>query len=254
MALYQNAFNKTPAVAFAGMRSSTEAENVISRTVESAAGIAWGQPAFRGVDDHGCVIGAAFAGTAAGSAMAGNVGTGVITASPAVALPAKSGQYKIILLATSATAAFAMYDPTGILVGHGNVATPATIDGIGPFTISNAGTMTVGDTYLINVTYAAGSINPLGIVVFDPTVPAIAVNPDVVPQYFTASIMNRGVIWVTAGGSVNDGDPAYWKQSNGRYTASPADGIRMPGCYFDTTATDGNLVRLAIRERMAVAV
>lgn len=255
MGTYQSTFGKTPAIGVAGMRANTEEENVISRTVESAAGIAFGQPAFRGVDDHGCVVGAAFAATGAGSAAAsGNIGTGVITASPAVALPAKPGRYRIILLATSATAAFAMYDPTGVLVGHGNVATAATIDGIGPFTITNAGTMTVGDTYYIDVTFGAGSLNMLGLVVMDPAVPAVAASPDKVPQYFTASIMNQGIIWVTAGGTVTDGDPVYWKQSTLRYTASSADGIRVSGAYFDTSGVDGGLVRMAIRDRIAVTV
>lgn len=251
MGIYQDTFNKVHPVAVAGMRANTEPENVISRTVESAAGIAFGQPAFRGSDDHGCVVGAAFSGTAAAAAAAGNVGTGGITAAPAVALPAKQGRYKIILLATSATAPFAVYDPDGVLVGHGAVATAATIDGIGPFTIANAGTMTQGDTYNIDVTYAAGVGGMLGLVTIDPSVPAVSPTVDKVPQYFTASIQNEGVSWVIAGGVVNDGDPVYWKQSNGRYTASPADGVRVPNTYFDTTGIDTSLVRVAIRKRLA---
>ena len=255
MATAQSTFNKVPAVAFAGMRANTEPESVISRTVESAAGIAWGQPAFRGSDDHGIVVGAAFAATAAGSAAAGNVGTGTITASPAVTLPVKGGRYQAILLATSATAAYEVFDPNGILVGRGVVGTANTsIPGITTFTISNAGTMTIGDMYYIDVTYGAGSLNLLGIVVFDPAVPALAATPDAVPQNFTASVMTRGVMWVVAGGTVNDGDPVYWKQSNGRYTASSADGIRVSGAYFDTSGVNGDLVRIAMRERLVNAI
>lgn len=251
MGLYQDTFGTRHAVAFAGMRANTEPENVISRTVESAAGIAFGQPAFRGSNDHGCVVGVAFAATAAGSAAAGNVGTGVITASPAAILPAKLGRYRIVLTATGATAPWIMYDPDGVPVGHGVVASAATVDGIGPFTISNAGTMTAGDTYYIDTTYAAGVGGILGLVVPDPAVPAVATNPDKVPQYATASIMNEGVAWVTAGASINDGDPVYWKQSTLRYTASAADGVRVPATYFDTTGVDGDLVRVAIRKRLA---
>ncbi len=63
--------------------------------------------------------------------------------------------------------------------------------------------------------------------------------------------MNEGVIWVVAGGAVADGDKVYWKQSNGRYTASPADGIELKGMYFDTSGVDTDLVRVAIRKRLA---
>ena len=50
-----------------GGRVNTEAENAVSRTVEDAAGIAFGAPVARGVNDKGCRImaaGRAFIGVA----------------------------------------------------------------------------------------------------------------------------------------------------------------------------------------------
>lgn len=250
MGTNQSTFNTRRGVGVAGMRANQEPENVISRTVETASpGIAFGAPAFRGSDDHGCIAGTTQAGTAVGAAAAtGNVGTGAITAAPAVAAGAKAGRYTIILLATSATAAFAMTDPEGVIVGHGNVATAATIDGIGPFTIANAGTMTIGDTYYIDVTFTANAAL-LGVVVLDPSVPADATNPDYVPNLRTASIVTQGVVWVTAGASVADGDQAYWNPATGRYTNTTTH-LKLNGCFFDTSGANGDLVRLAIRERL----
>lgn len=250
MAVAQSTFPTTFPVGVAGKSANTEPENVISRTVESAAGIAFGQPAFRGSDDHGCVVGGTFAATGAGSAAAsGNVGTGTITASPAITAGAKQGRYRIVLIATSATAPYLVYDPDGLLVGDGVVATANTsIPGITTFTISNAGTMTAGDTYYIDVTYTANAAL-LGVLVIDAAVPAVAASPDVVPQYRTVGIMTEGVIWVTAGASVVDGGQAYWNPATGRYTSTTTH-IMLKGCYFDTTGGDGDLVRLAIRKRI----
>src|SRR5688500_8013286 len=114
MAEYQTSFGTTFAAGVVGMRCNTEPENVISRTVESAAGIVWGQPAFRGSDDHGGVVGAAFAATSVGAADAGNAGAATITAAPAVALGALPGIYRIVNTSAGATAAFNVYDPNGV--------------------------------------------------------------------------------------------------------------------------------------------
>lgn len=250
MTVWQSTFNTRPAVAVVGMRANTEPENVISRTVESAAGIAFGQPAFRGSDDHGCVVGATQAATGVGSARAGNVGTGVITASPTITAGAKAGRYTATLIATSATAPYQVFDPDGNLVGNGVVASAnTTIPGITSFTISNAGTMTAGDTYFIDVTFTANAAL-LGFVVIDPSVPALAATPDAIPQYRDASIMNQGVLWVQAGvGGATDGSQAYWNPATGKYTMT-ATHVLLPGCIFDTTGIADDLVRLAIRRRI----
>lgn len=249
MAIYQDDFSLRHAKGVPGMRCNTEPENVISRTVESAAGIAFGQPAFRGSDDHGCVVGGAFDATGAGSEAAGNVGTGTITDAPEITAGAKQGRYRAVLIATSATAPYLVYDPDGILVGDGVVASANTsIPGITTFTISNAGTMTAGDTFYIDVSFDANA-KLLGFVVIDPSVPAIAATPDYVPQNFTASIMNEGMLWNLAGATVADGDDVYWNPATGRFTNTVTH-IPMPGVIFDTSGSDGDLVRLAIRKRI----
>lgn len=54
MAVVQSSYSDTPPIGFPGMIANGEAANRISRTVEDAGGMAFGQAAFRGVGDHGC--------------------------------------------------------------------------------------------------------------------------------------------------------------------------------------------------------
>lgn len=54
MAVLQSTFSDTVAKGYPGMVANGETSNRISRTVESAAGIAFGQPVYRGTGDHGC--------------------------------------------------------------------------------------------------------------------------------------------------------------------------------------------------------
>jgi len=53
MAVVQDTYNNAPAAGFAGMVANGETSNRISRTIEDAAGIAFGKAAFRGAGDHG---------------------------------------------------------------------------------------------------------------------------------------------------------------------------------------------------------
>lgn len=53
MAVVQNTYSDTIASGFPGMVANGETSNRISRTVEDAAGIAFGKAAFRGTGDHG---------------------------------------------------------------------------------------------------------------------------------------------------------------------------------------------------------
>lgn len=53
MAVIQDTYNAAPAKGFAGQVNNGETSNRISRTVEDAAGIAFGKAAFRGTGDHG---------------------------------------------------------------------------------------------------------------------------------------------------------------------------------------------------------
>lgn len=53
MAILQNAYTEVVAKGYNGMIANGETSNRISRTVETAAGIAFGQPVWRGTGDHG---------------------------------------------------------------------------------------------------------------------------------------------------------------------------------------------------------
>lgn len=54
MAIVQDTFNDAPAKGYPGMVQNGETSNRISRTVEDAAGVAFGKFVFRGAGDHGC--------------------------------------------------------------------------------------------------------------------------------------------------------------------------------------------------------
>lgn len=248
MATFQSTFNTTFPHGFPGMRANTEPENVISRTVETAAGIAIGQPAFRGSDDHGCIAGATQAGTGSSSAGSGNTGNGAMGAIT-VSAGAKQGNYQLVIIEPGANAGvFAVYDPDGVFVDNGTVAVAFSAGGLA-FTLADGSTdFVAGDTFTISVAFSANA-KLLGFVVADPNLPAVAASPDTIPQYRTASIMNEGVLWVTAGATVADGDQAYWNPATSRYT-NTATHVLLPGVVFDTSGVDGDLVRLAIRKRI----
>jgi hypothetical protein len=246
MATYQTTYSNAPAKGLPGQIANMELANVISRTVETVAGIGFGQPAFRGAGDHGVILGATFAATGAGSEAAGNTGTGTITDEPTISAGAKPGRYKAVLLATSGTAAFVVEDPDGIIVGHGNVASAFTGGGLA-FTISNAGTMTIGDTFYVDVTYTANK-KFVGLAVLDPAVPPAASSPDKFPENFTGAFMTQGTMYVTAGASVVDGDDVYWNPATGRYTNTVTH-IRIPGAVFDTSGGDGDIVEISLKNR-----
>lgn len=248
MATYQTAYTNAPAKGLPGQIANEEKCNKVSRTVESAAGIAFGQPAFRGSGDHGVILGGTFAATGAGSAAAGNVGTSTITASPAVTAGAKTGRYSILQLVTSATGALAVYDPEGVLVGHGVVGTAiTTIPGITTFTVTSGGTATIGDTFYIDVTPTANVVF-IGLAVLTNAMPPSASAPDTYPQYFTGAFMTMGQMYVTAGASVVDGGDVYWNPATSRFTSTITH-IRIPRCTFDTTGGDGDIVEISLKLR-----
>lgn len=62
MAVVQDIYNTAPAVGYPGMVANGETSNRITRTVEDAAGIAFGSPVWSGAGDRGCT---ATPGTAA---------------------------------------------------------------------------------------------------------------------------------------------------------------------------------------------
>ncbi len=248
MAAYQTDYSVTPAKGLPGQIANEEKCNKPSRTVESAAGIAFGQPAFRGSGDHGVILGGTFAATGAGSAAAGNVGTTTITASPAITAGAKAGRYTIVQLATSATGAVVVTDPDGVVVGHGVVGTAiTTVPGITTFTLTSGGTATIGDTFFIDVTPTA-NVKFVGLAVLTEAVPPNASTPDAYPQYFTGAFMTMGQMYVTAGASVVDGGDVYWNPATGRYTSTTTH-IRIPDATFDTSGADGDIVEVSLKLR-----
>jgi hypothetical protein len=54
MAELQTSYSENIAKGYPGMVANGETSNRITRTCEDAAGIAFGQPAYRGSGDHGC--------------------------------------------------------------------------------------------------------------------------------------------------------------------------------------------------------
>jgi hypothetical protein len=248
MAAYQTTYGEAPAKGLPGQIANEEKCNKVSRTVESSAGIGFGQPAFRGSGDHGVVVGGTFAATGAGSEGGANIGTGTITDAPTISAGAKQGRYTIVLVGTSSTAPFIITDPDGIVVGEGNVASAYSANGLA-FTISNAGTMTAGDTFYIDVTYTANA-KFLGLAVLNPAVPPAASGQaaDEYPQYFTGAFMTQGQMYVTAGDTVVDGGDVYWDPSDGRYTSTTTH-IRIPNAVFDTSGADGDIVEVSLKNR-----
>jgi hypothetical protein len=250
MAIAQSTYGTAPAKGLPGQIANEEKCNKVSREVESAAGILFGQPAYRGAADHGIVIGGTFAATGAGSEpVSGNVGTSTITDAPTVVSPAKQGRYTFVQTATSGTSPVLVYDPNGVLVGEGVVGSAITADGI-TATITAAGTATAGDTFYVDVTYTANA-RFVGLAVLTNAVPPVATGSSLVdgyPQYFTGAFMTMGQMYVTAGAAVNDGDDVYWNPATKRYTAN-AGHIRIPNATFDTSGGDGDIVEISLKLR-----
>ncbi|MDO8800056.1 hypothetical protein [Phenylobacterium sp.] len=251
MATYQTTYSAAPAKGLPGQIANEEKCNKVSRTVESAAGIAFGQPAFRGSGDHGVILGGTFAATGAGSMAAGNTGAATITAAPAVAAGAKQGRYLLTAVTAGATAAWLFSDPDGTELGEVTTGSAATIAGIGPFTITDSGTdPAIGDQAYIDVTYTANA-KFLGLAVLNAAVPPLASgasNPDLYPQYFTGAFMTMGQMYVTAGAAVVDGGDVYWNPATGRYTSTTTH-IRIPNATFDTSGGDGDIVEISLKLR-----
>lgn len=249
MAVAQSTYPLTHPIGLVGQIINGETSNRISRTVETAAGLAFGAPAFRGSDDHGVVAGGTFAATGAAVAGSGNTGGGTMGAIT-VSAGAKQGVYTLEITGAAANAgSFRVTDPDGLFVDDGDVAAAFSAGGLA-FTLADGATdFVVGDTFAITVTYTA-NVDFMGLAALDHGVPPDADTPDVYPQYYTANLMVEGQMIVTAGASVAPGDDVYWNPANGRYTNTTTH-IRIPNAVFDTTSTDGNLVEVSLKNRHA---
>lgn len=150
MAILQSTYTDQVAPGYPGLVVNAETRNIISRTIEDAAGVAFGKAIFRGTGDHGCT------------------------------------------------------------------ATP-----------------TAGKLYGISRDHETLALLPGN-------------TADVYPQTATVPIVTMGVIWVTAGATVAQGDQAY-VTSAGAFTNSASGNVILPGWFFDTAAASGSLVKLAKR-------
>lgn len=244
MATAQTDYGLRRAIGLPGQIVSEEKTNRVSRTVKTAL-IQFGQPAFRGSGDHEVVPGGTFAATGAGSAIAGNTGAATITAAPAVAAGAKEGRYTLTAVTAGVSAIWAFEDPDGVSLGEVTTGAAATIGGIGPFTITDSGTdPAIGDQMAIDVTFTANA-DFLGLAILNPAVPPDADTPDAYPVGFTGAFLTMGPMYVTAGASVADGDNVYWNPATKRYTSNTSH-VRIPGCKFDTSGGDGDIVEVVL--------
>ena len=68
----------------------------------------------------------------------------------------------------------------------------------------------------------------LGLAILNPAVPgnaATATTPDVYPVGFTAAILTKGQMYVTAGETVVQGDDVYYVTATGKYVTTAGAGI-----------------------------
>jgi hypothetical protein len=72
MAELQTSYSNTIAKGYAGMVANGETSNRITRTIEDAAGIAFGVPVYRGSGDHGCTATVGTLATFLGFTIAGS--------------------------------------------------------------------------------------------------------------------------------------------------------------------------------------
>lgn len=247
MAIAQSTYSAAPAIGLPGLIANAENCNKVSRTVESAAGIAFGQPAYRGAGDHGVILGGTFAATGASAAGSGNTGNGAMGAITVTA-GAKAGVYVLEITGAAANAgSFRVAGPDGIFVDDGDVAVAFAVGGLAFTLADGAVDFVVGDTFAITVTYTANA-SFIGLAVLNPAVPPNVTTPDAYPQYFTGAFMTTGQMYVTAGAAVADGGDVYWNPATGRFTSTTTH-IRIPNCVFDTTGVDGGIVEISLKSR-----
>ena len=96
----------------------------------------------------------------------------------------------------------------------------------------------------------------LGIAILNPAVPgnvATATTPDIYPVGFTAAILTKGQMYVTAGETVVQGDDVYYVTATGKYVTTAGAGIVGPltGVFFDTGGALNDIVEISIGNRVA---
>lgn len=96
----------------------------------------------------------------------------------------------------------------------------------------------------------------LGLAILNPAVPgnvATATAPDVYPVGFTAAILTKGQMYVTAGEIVVQGDDVYYVTATGKYVTTAGAGIVGPltGVFFDTGGALNDIVEISVGNRVA---
>ncbi len=78
---------------------------------------------------------------------------------------------------------------------------------------------------------------------------------DKYPRYSNMAVLKRGVIWVTAGGNVQDGQDVSFNTSTGVLSSIAADGSNfvIPGARWVDTVSSGALARVDLSGQMTGA-
>lgn len=240
MAIVQNVYNNAPARGFKGMNADGETANVISRTCEDVAGIAFGAPCWRGSADRGCTAAPTF--TASAAALGTNTGNGAMGAITVDEDIARPGVYTLTIVEPAANAGtFIVSDPDGAQIGDGTVAVAFDAGGLA-FTLADGATdFVAGDSFAITV--AGGEF--LGIALADHGIQPLpgGVAADIYPRYASVGIKAQGSICVELGGTVTAGDPVQFNGTD--YVAS--GGQSLPGWVFDESGVDGDIVKVVRR-------
>jgi len=84
----------------------------------------------------------------------------------------------------------------------------------------------------------------LGITVLDPT--QVGGTLDTYPQYATAAVMTKGVIWVVASVAVVPGDPVYFVPATGVLTNVVIANQLIANATWDSTAGIGALAKVRL--------
>lgn len=243
MPFLQSTYSESMPIGSNGRRVNMEEWNTITRTYGGVSSIGFGKPVIAS-GDHGCLPVGVDVLSAVGAAVAGNTGANTITAAPAVAAGTLPGIYTLTAVTAGAAAIWNMENPAGISLGEVTTAVAATIGGIGPFTIADPGTdAAVGDQMTITVSSDAQGF--LGITEAD-IGQGNTTSPDTFQQYANVPIMDMGVIWVIAGGTVTRGQKAYFNIAAGKYTATPTD-YPIKNGEFDSGAVLNGLVKVRLR-------
>lgn len=230
-----------------GLIANAENQNVITKTNSGATAIAFGMPVIRS-GDHACVL-ASQETYEAESANGDTAPAGAtMTANPTVSAGAKLGVYNITCIVGGATTTskWLVEDPDGNQVGIATGNTEFSGGGL-TFTITDSGAdPVVGEQFTVTVTATSGTddLDVLGIAVRD--VSLDYADTDTFVQYSSVPILTRGVVWVTAGETVEAGDDVYWNPSTSRFTDTDTH-LALPGWKFEAASTNGSLVKIARR-------